>query len=484
MQPTSKPLMPDQESAEPVLEILENLVPAPLHAAAWAVCNGKGWYFGHGSSDQDWSRFWKMDLEGSAAFNAIWEHVRPRCEALAGAPLRVVRQYANGHTYGLGGNPHADDIRPGTFTLLYYPNLEWKDGWDGETVYYDDAGEIALAVRPRPNRAVFFDSRISHAGRAPSRLCPALRVTVAYKLEVVDGATFVAPTRPAAEPLEAPAGQPAPPKAPAVQPMEAREISRDGATHIYLVRVAADVVERGVQAQLAEMAKTVRLPGFRPGKMPASVLQDRYGVQSRAETLRRLGAEATARLLPNGSIAGSVELKTGAESGDLEFQILVTHLPDLPEIDLSATAFQRLTATEAVLEAHGITPDAAASHFRSHLKSQVLDRLDAACRFPMLPGMVEREFSVIWKAAQSQVEIPAEPEPRANMMAEFRAIAERRLRLGLVIGELARRYQIQSAGGADLEDKAIDYLLARARVQEIPAGEEELRQLAPVRTKD
>src|SRR5580658_2185308 len=168
--------------SEPVLEVIDKLVPAELHAAAWAICSGNRWYFGHGSHPSDWSRFWKMDLDGDATFNAIWEHIRPRCEALAGAPLKVIRQYANGHTYGLGGQPHLDDHVPGSYTLLYYPNPEWKDGWDGETVYYDQAGEIAVAVRPRPNRGVFFDSRILHAGRAPSRLCPALRVTVAYKL--------------------------------------------------------------------------------------------------------------------------------------------------------------------------------------------------------------------------------------------------------------------------------------------------------------
>src|SRR5580704_18721910 len=171
--------------SEPVLEIIDDLVPSELHAAAWAICAGKGWYFGYGSRADDWGRFWKMDLDGDAVFNAIWEQVRPRCEALAGAPLRVVRQYANGHTYGLGGQPHLDDTVPGSYTLLYYPNPEWKDGWEGETVFFDPSGEIRLAIRPRPNRGVFFDSRIPHSGRAPGRLCPALRVTVAYKLHAV-----------------------------------------------------------------------------------------------------------------------------------------------------------------------------------------------------------------------------------------------------------------------------------------------------------
>jgi SM-20-related protein len=94
-----------------------------------------------------------------------------------------VRQYANGHTYGLGGQPHTDDARPGTFTLLYYPMPVWLPEWEGETLFYDLQGELIGGVKPAPNRAVLFDSRIPHCGRAPGRACPALRVTVAFKLE-------------------------------------------------------------------------------------------------------------------------------------------------------------------------------------------------------------------------------------------------------------------------------------------------------------
>jgi len=39
-------------------------------------------------------------------------------------PLTVLRQYANGHTYGQGGLLHHDDKRPDTYTLLYYPMPE------------------------------------------------------------------------------------------------------------------------------------------------------------------------------------------------------------------------------------------------------------------------------------------------------------------------------------------------------------------------
>lgn len=167
---------------QPLLQIIEDAIPAELHAEAWKVCTGKRWYFGQ-VSEKGGLQFWKMDLERDPVFDSVWEHVRPRCEALAGMPLRVIRQYANGHTYGISGAPHLDDVRPGYYTLLYYPMEEWNDRWDGETVFYGEAGEITRAVLPRPNRAIFFDSRIRHEGRAPSRSCSALRVTAAFKAE-------------------------------------------------------------------------------------------------------------------------------------------------------------------------------------------------------------------------------------------------------------------------------------------------------------
>jgi len=474
------------ERSEPLLEVIEDLVPAALQRAAWAVCSSQRWYFGHGSHEGDWSRFWKMDLDGDGTLNAIWEHVRPRCEALAGAPLRVIRQYANGHTYGLGGQPHLDDDRPGCYTLLYYANPEWKDGWDGETVYFDAAGEIALAVRPRPNRAVFFDSRIPHAGRAPSRLCPALRVTVAYKVEVA------APPADVRAPVEEPAGisaeRPAAGSAPASLPAEpsgaggasCSELteSRNGASRVYHLCVASSAVEQEAAEHLAHLAQTVRLPGFRPGKIPPTVLQQRYGAQARREAVNRLVAGTTQGMLPSGSVVGSFALLAGAESGDLEFRANVTYLPDLPEAGFSTLSIERLHATSENLQAAGLSAATAAALLRQHLKLQVLDHLDAAYPIPLLPFLIEREFATIWKAAETQAETPAGRAERESLAAEFRAMAERRLRLGMVVAEIARRSGIRAQHSAELEDRVIDFLVTQARVQEREASVDELRELA------
>lgn len=467
---------------DPLLEVLDNLIPPELHALAWAACSSKRWYFGHGSNDRDWSRFWKMDLDGDSAFDAIWQHVRPHCETLTGSPLRVIRQYANGHTYGLGGNPHFDDKRPGTFTFLYYPNPEWKDGWEGETVFYDQSGEIALAVRPRPNRAILFDSRILHGGRAPSRTCPALRVTVAYKLEVAHANSAPLPRRPHAENAtesreESSQVAPSGVQAPQAGLFDSEEVSHEGPVRVYRVHIRAAVVDRTLGEYLANLGKTVRLPGFRSGQIPASILQQRYGSQARSETLNRLAREATERLLPQGSIISALEMKAGAETGDLDFQVTATHLPDLPLIDFAQLTLQRLTASQSSIQEAGLTPEAAVALFQDHLKLQVMDRLDAAYRFRLLPSLVERELSAIKKAAQGQLEAPPDPAAKASMIAQLRTIAERRLRLGLVIGELARRYQIRSVEGAELEDRVIDRLIALAHVEEREASEEELHEM-------
>lgn len=166
-----------------VIQYLPDLATKELHRQVWEACLVKRWYFGNQSLSDVAVPFWKMDLEGSEPVTRLWEHARPQCEKVSGIGLKVVRQYANGHTFGQGGRPHRDDDRPGMYTLLYYPMLEWRAEWEGETMFVDERGEVIAAIKPEPNRAVLFDSRILHAGRAPSRYFGGLRVTIAFKLE-------------------------------------------------------------------------------------------------------------------------------------------------------------------------------------------------------------------------------------------------------------------------------------------------------------
>ena len=167
----------------PLLNLLPALLPAELQQAVWELTQRPCWLFGTVSMVGRSLPFWKMDLDGEPVMAAAWRHAQPICEGLVQGPLRVVRVYANGHTFGQGGQAHKDDLRDETYTLLYYPMPEWRREWEGETVFYDGE-DIARAWLPMPNRALLFDSRIDHAGRAPSRAFGGLRVSIAFKLEV------------------------------------------------------------------------------------------------------------------------------------------------------------------------------------------------------------------------------------------------------------------------------------------------------------
>jgi FKBP-type peptidyl-prolyl cis-trans isomerase (trigger factor) len=262
------------------------------------------------------------------------------------------------------------------------------------------------------------------------------------------------------------------------QGFDAAEISREGARRVYKVRIPSATVKEAAHEQIARLSTTIRLPGFRPGKVPAAELEKRYGAQARQEALNRLAAEASSRVAPKGGVPSAIKLVRGAQSGDLEFELTVTYLPDLPAFDASQLTLESFTATEADLQAAGLDTDSGAAMFRGQLKRQVLDRLHEAYSFPLIPALVEREFTVLWKTAEADLGTRTiEPKVRAALAAEFREIAERRVRLGLVIAEMARRHGIHAPHSAALEDAVIDHLAGQARVSQRRASVDELRQM-------
>ena len=58
-----------EKARRPLLEVLDNVATPELFAQACGVCQGKNWFYGHGSNSGDGSSFWKMDLDGNVAFD-------------------------------------------------------------------------------------------------------------------------------------------------------------------------------------------------------------------------------------------------------------------------------------------------------------------------------------------------------------------------------------------------------------------------------
>ena len=64
--------------------------------------------------------------------------------------------------------------------LLYYVNLDWRDGWYGETLFYDpyDIEKISFTSVYKPGRIILFDGSIPHAIRPQSIKAPKFRFSL------------------------------------------------------------------------------------------------------------------------------------------------------------------------------------------------------------------------------------------------------------------------------------------------------------------
>jgi trigger factor len=156
-----------------------------------------------------------------------------------------------------------------------------------------------------------------------------------------------------------------------------------------------------------------------------------------------------------------------------------------------------------------------ASASRNKVKRTLLDALDERHKFEPPPAMVEQEFDNVWNAVQSDLKAQArtfedEGTTEEKAKAEYQAIAERRVRLGLVLAEIGERNKIQvteqevtnavteqirrfpgreqevweyyrknpnavaSLRAPLFEEKVVDFLLELASVTEKPVSREEL----------
>jgi trigger factor len=134
-------------------------------------------------------------------------------------------------------------------------------------------------------------------------------------------------------------------------------------------------------------------------------------------------------------------------------------------VGLESLAKLREMVKERIVREH-------AAMSRQKVKRQLLDELDAKHKFTPPPSLVEDEFSNVWKTIQDDLQarkrtFEEEGTTEEKAKEEYRGIAERRVRLGLVIAEIGERNNI----------KVSDEELSRAvmdRARQVPGREQEV----------
>lgn len=111
------------------------------------------------------------------------------------------------------------------------------------------------------------------------------------------------------------------------------------------IGVPAEEIEREVAQRLQQASKTVRINGFRPGKVPAKVVKKRYGASVRQEVLGEVMRNAYIEAIGKEEIAPvgypRFEPKTVEEGKDLEFVAIVEVYPEIESVDVSELKLEK-----------------------------------------------------------------------------------------------------------------------------------------------
>ncbi|MCV6589873.1 MAG: trigger factor [Marinobacterium sp.] len=117
------------------------------------------------------------------------------------------------------------------------------------------------------------------------------------------------------------------------------------------VTVPAERIDQDVNARVQQTARTARIDGFRPGKVPVKVIKKRYGAGIRAEVLEQVVQQSfyeavqQEELMPAG--APGIELKNDQEGEDFQFVATFEVYPTVELADYSAVEITKQNAEVA-----------------------------------------------------------------------------------------------------------------------------------------
>lgn len=243
---------------------------------------------------------------------------------------------------------------------------------------------------------------------------------------------------------------------------------------ISIKRPVAPVADEQVEDQLNEIAAANR--GFED-KDGAAVEGDAVIIDfvGRIDGEAFEGGAATDAQVVIGSkqfIPGFEEQLIGAKAGE-ERILKVTFPEDYPAANLKGKAAEFETKVKTVrAPKEGAPDDAWAAQLgfeslnavkdalrqriesehkqqsRAKAKRQLFDKLDELHDFELPPRMVEAEFNQIWRQieqdrAQGRLDPSDEDKSEDELKTEYRDIAERRVRLGLLLAEIGRAHKIE-----------------------------------------
>ena len=141
--------------------------------------------------------------------------------------------------------------------------------------------------------------------------------------------------------------------------MQIKETTNEGLKRAYTVTIPAKEIDERITGEVKKVAPQVKMPGFRPGKVPANLVRKMHGEQLHAQTVNDLIRESVDKVMAENKLRPAmqpkVELDEGYEEGkDASLSVELEVLPEIEAPETDGLALERLTVPvtdEQVMEA-------------------------------------------------------------------------------------------------------------------------------------
>lgn len=130
--------------------------------------------------------------------------------------------------------------------------------------------------------------------------------------------------------------------------MNVTELKSEGLKKEFKVVIPANDFEKKVDDKINEVSKSVKLPGFRPGKAPKEMLKQKYRASVMGEVLDETVRSATDEVIKDKNLRPAmmpdVKITTFADGKDVEFEISVEVMPEIKAGVFSKIELEKLMA--------------------------------------------------------------------------------------------------------------------------------------------
>ena len=133
--------------------------------------------------------------------------------------------------------------------------------------------------------------------------------------------------------------------------MNVTEIKSEGLKKVFKVSVSAQDFEKEADVKINNIAKKVKLPGFRPGKAPVAMVKKQYKDTVTGEVMDDLVRKSTDSLIKDKNLRPAmmpdIKITAFGEGKDLEFEVSLENLPEIKVNDFSSVKLEKFMAEVA-----------------------------------------------------------------------------------------------------------------------------------------